>query len=257
MSILDLPDELILPIAHDITRLSDLNALVQTSRRFYRLFNLDLYRQDAQSHRMRYAKVFRQGSSHETKPSQENVNVKGFLAEAALDGVEVRHYICADQSLIPNAACLALRWGHDKVLFLLTKHGLSMEYPLDDGMTLLDMAVNYSRGSVIRMLIDMGVNPDQPHLGGHRQNNAFTPLYLALWLGHVEVAIILLEKGATVGKLSVLKELREGLIAHRGRLLGPKIISERLEICELLLGYSAEPGTLDASQRSPDKCHTD
>ena len=50
MSILDLPNELILLIAEDLARSSEWNALAKTCRRLYRLLNLGLYQRDVRLH---------------------------------------------------------------------------------------------------------------------------------------------------------------------------------------------------------------
>ena len=127
----------------------------------------------------------------------ENVNVKNFLTEVAEVAVQARPYIGADQSLVRNAACFALRWGHDKVVALLIKHGLSMGKVLENGTTLLEVAIRFDRESVVRMLIDMGANPNQLHPVWDMEDNSDMPLELACFLGHAKVARVLLEKGAS------------------------------------------------------------
>ena len=149
-----------LPIAENLTVLSELNALMQTSRRFHNLFNLELYERDVRSHRRPYDNMDLEGRN----PSQ--VNVEDFLIEAAKVGVEARPYVNSNRSLIRNAAYYAIRWGHEKALILLVKHGLRIEKYMHNGMSLLKMAMIYDRGNMVRILIDAGLNPNHHILGG-------------------------------------------------------------------------------------------
>jgi len=82
-------------------------------------------------------------------------------------------------------------------ILLLIKQGVNVNGTVNNGMTPLYIACHNGHVDVARMLLDKGAEVDRAETRG-----GWTPLHAACGNGHVDVALLLLEKGAEVNRAS-------------------------------------------------------
>lgn len=206
MALLSLPNELILHIMSFLHHESDINALVQTSRPLYNILNRDLYR-----HNVRY-----QQSSG--------------LAWAARHG-------CT------STVQMMFTEGAKRIT-----HGGEEWQPMH-------MAVIHGHADVVRLFLEEG-EPAQIDNGDNLCRSewadqsdprfddyldAWDPLELAIVYGQVSVARVLLEHGARIGEIEILRAAEIGVPEMMELFLEfkPDLLEEDIERFSGPLGYAA------------------
>ena len=259
MALPDLAYETILSIIANLPSISDINALVQTNRRLYKLLNVYLYRWDM---RRRYPPDNEHSADGEADDSmvwsseqrgQENVNLDGFLREGAQYGEKTQLYLQDSRFLINDAMFFAIRWGHDEIAALLLKHGISINLRLEHTLTPIQTAVKHGREMVVRLLLERGAD-FREHVRGNEDNmyGRGTPLHIACYLGHVEIAQLLLEHGADVNAYATYNELplHWALMSSQWFWGRQSNLVEMVQICKLLLDYGADTKARDNGGRN-------
>ena len=222
MSLLNLPNELILMIAESLEAECEINALVQTNRHLYGLLNLSLYRLNIQqngSSALLWAAQHGQGTTAKTLINERTreETVKGKIP-----------YVRTVPETNQTPLSLAAEHGHESIIsILLSQDSLDVNYgdylgrtPLFcaaknghstivqlllsakcvdahirsnkcfrpcPGQTPLLVAAEYGQDAVIKILLDRGIDPTE------KDSDGYTPLALAAENGHQSVVGLLLE----------------------------------------------------------------
>ena len=220
MSLSKLPSEILQLIADYLEELREMDALIRTNRHCYKCLNLYLYQCDVRDtpgwpyHR----------STGESRSLQE------FLARRATVGVPVEIYLQSDGSWIYSLT-FAIRWGHDEVARILLKHNVLTDWGWHRSPNYLHVllqAVRCNQLAILQALLDKGLDINE-----HDNCDGYfncTPLHLACRYGHVDIAEMLLKRGADT----------EALDYHGRRPLEWAVMIEPYPISE----FSQRPGGL-------------
>ncbi|CAI7614540.1 unnamed protein product [Penicillium pancosmium] len=187
MHLLDLPNELVIDIAHFIEDEYWLNTLVQTCKRFYLLLNHSLYELNVRNSRA-CALEWAAKNGHEE-------SARNSLQAGASPNVAVF------EEWLPMA--LASIHGHDAIVQLLIDYGVdpssteswmrdpSHEGESDDEGSPLLLAAGRGHESVVRLLISNGVQPDIRL----RFYDKISGLRVAARNGHLSIVKLLISLG--------------------------------------------------------------
>ena len=119
----------------------------------------------------------------------------------------------------------AARAGDVETVRALVESGVPAGAEHTWGMTALSVAAEHGRLDVVRFLLERGADPN-----AHYTFHDYRPIEVAVWRGHVEVAILLLENGAENREAALDAALRTGSLplAEAAIESGP-ILASRLE----------------------------
>jgi hypothetical protein len=93
--------------------------------------------------------------------------------------------------------------GHPRIVALLLGKGLLDPNKKFQWVSPLDIAIRYGRGSeIVRVILDAGAHPDGPHRDDEGSRVGL-PLKTAISVGNKDVVMLLLERGASVGRSPV------------------------------------------------------
>lgn len=172
MYLLHLPNELLQAISQNLGSLRDINALTQTNRQFYCVFNPYLYSSNIR-HQNSSALIW--AAEHGQLQTAENMIREGINVKSVAPlGIFPLHVAAFN--------------GHDKIVSLLVAHGAHPEQKGLFGRTPLHEAARAGRESVARFFIAQGVGPEPIDADGR------TPLHVATCGGHEKVVKVLLNK---------------------------------------------------------------
>ncbi|CAG7941765.1 unnamed protein product [Penicillium nalgiovense] len=180
MTLLSLPNELLLAISETQDYQRDINAFARTSRRCYTLLNPFLYTYNVRQH---------QGSALHWAASQGQLRT---AQESLRQGAQIdsRDRKTGKTPLIQSVHC-----DHADIVALLLAHGADPHAKGDGGPNdAIRSAVIRNKAAVARVLLDNGVDPN---LTSHRGSL----LHLAAETAHNNreaVARVLIEKGANI-----------------------------------------------------------
>jgi ankyrin repeat protein len=177
MSLLDLPNELLLSIVGNLTRESDINALVQTNRRLYYTLNLFLYRFSVargNNSALRWAAL------HGFYPLVQTLLNLGANPRATprnSSHVTALHMACAN--------------GHQSIVEALIQSGADVNAKTTTGITPLHEAIAEGFEGIARILLENGADfmkklPDKNHS---------TVLHIASYFGYTNIVQLLLNIG--------------------------------------------------------------
>lgn len=172
MYLLHLPNELLQVIFQDLGSLRDINALAQTNRQFYSVFNPHLYSSNIRHHN---SSALIWAAEHGQMQTAKNM---------IREGVNVKSV--APLGMVPLH--IAAFNGHDKMTSLLVAHGAHPEQKGLFGRTPLHEAARAGREAVAKFFIGQGVDPEPIDADGR------TPLHAATCGGHEKVVKVLLKK---------------------------------------------------------------
>jgi len=177
MTLNRLADEILILITKHICDEKDLNALVQTNRRFYNVLNASLYRHN---YHHSGGSAFFWGIQH-----GQEATVRHAIAEGSLQ---------TRNSLGEGPLVVAARYGQLSILkFLLNCSDSHLDINDQDkeGRTALSWAAaNGDRAITQQLLSHSQCQPDLPSKGGQ------TPLTFAALFGHIDVVELLLSASA-------------------------------------------------------------
>ncbi|KAF4452578.1 hypothetical protein F53441_4597 [Fusarium austroafricanum] len=182
MSLEKLATEIIEMIAKNLTTTSHLNAFCKTNRRFYLMFNDDIYKKDVIStHPYFNYESLRWGSS------------EGLFSvvERSLDqGGNVNHTV--DWKKDETAIFLAVKNQYLDIVELLIARGADINRRNKTGDNLVYFAVTTGNYNLVKLLLDHGVDPNS-HADGD-----VPPLLLAVRRGYLEIVKLLFDRGAYI-----------------------------------------------------------
>lgn len=116
------------------------------------------------------------------------------------------------------------RWGKlDDVKAMLDRDPSLLEKPNDLGKTPLFFAVTFDQMDVAKLLVDRGANINAKDITG------LTPLHVAAFMGHKDMVVFLLEKGVPIESLDNFGDTPLHVAAYK----------DRPEVFELLLSRGA------------------
>ena len=227
----------------------DLNALVRTSRYLHESLNLYLYHHDAQSRDWLWAGF---------DSTEKEFCLKSIIYEWPSTRVAANIYFRNDGCPINLAVFHAIKWGHDEIVHLFLKHSIVewTHIKAPNGLNicatnLFHEAVRYNRLAMLPYLVEHGCDVNEKY--PFQKYAEGTPLHVACYLGHVEIARYLLENGAdprahAFGSITPLQwamgpDCRYGW-GRKGRLV------KTLQIVELLNSYGVT--SHDSTQNWPD-----
>lgn len=228
ISLLDLPNELLLWIAGNLKQRRQLNAFARTNRRLYSLLNAYLYRHNVEkenSSALFWAAKHGQEATAKMLLLSEGADVRA----TTRDGVR--------QTALHQAS---LR-GHVRIVEILIRNGADVEAEDCAGMTSLHLAVRRRFKSVTRMLLENGADIRKPYPFSYH-----TVLHEATW-GSVAMVQLLLEKGADIEALDENKQtpLHYAVGLHRSHWRG------NLAIVRYLIENHANPHARDIHGQTP------
>ncbi|KAK5987226.1 Ankyrin repeat domain-containing protein 50 [Cladobotryum mycophilum] len=241
MSFSRIPSELIRAVAAQLVREADINALAQTSRRFYDIVDKYLYRSNRNT-KVRSALAWAAGFGRlatAKKALRLGANIKACwgtwepLHAAVANGHGDVVELLLEHGALPNKEeggllCEAAGEGHGDVVALLIRHGLEVDGQSFICETPLMAAATFAHESVVVLLLRLGANPHpleadarSPLMcaaqGGsvactelilrqgvdvnHHRNNYESALYWAVRKGHTGVIEVLLRNGAHIDRL--------------------------------------------------------
>lgn len=226
MSLLNLPNEVILLLVPHLEYENEINALCRTTRRFYALLNPILYKRSL---------------------TQQN---GGYTLEwAAINGSAPTARLVLEAGA-PPAACGGEPWqpfalaaihGHSEIIRLLYDHGVgpcsinnNWKNDIDDGNRAnweeghpLSMAASHGHVSVVNLLLGYGMRPDLTT--GHNEER--TSIHLAAKNGHLDVVRALSDAGSAINALDGQGATPLAFAAWNGH----------LDIVQFLLSRGADP----------------
>lgn len=94
-----------------------------------------------------------------------------------------------------TALWLAVEWGHDEAVDVLLNHGAQVFTQQETGGTPLHGAAKGNKLQILKRLLEA---PHAEKCLEHKNKTGDTPLWLALFHGHVECADVLLDRGASL-----------------------------------------------------------
>lgn len=188
MTLLILPNELLLAIAEAQECQRDINAFARTSRRCYTLLNPFLYAYNVRQH---------QGSALHWATSQGQLRTAEESLRQGAD-IESWHRKTGKSPLIQSAHC-----GHADIVALLLAHGANPHAKSGGGTKdAITTAVFRNRAAVTSILLDNGVDVNLADYKG-------SLLHLAAEKWHnsrAAVARVLIEKGANLESMNDVKQ---------------------------------------------------
>lgn len=210
MSLLRLPNELILDIADFLDDETSINALLLTCRRFAALLHNSLYKANAQGH---------------------NSKALGWAAEHGIEGtaryaiqfgspVDIQHYV--PEIGRHTAFAIACYFGHESIVRLLLEYGAEVGTAqvnilrpwnqrgwaeLDPQFaTALTLAVMSGRKNIVKLLLS---KEHSVRRADHTRN--WTPIYAAMKNGHISIVRLLVKRGWPLDlEYSLFRMAREG-----------------------------------------------
>jgi ankyrin repeat protein len=153
MTLLDLANELLLSIAGNLTRESDINALAQTNRRLYSLLNLVLYRYAVQRH------------NHSALHWAAFHGFSSIVCMLLAEGASVRATTIRSKR---TALHLASAAGHLPIVEALIQMGANVNAQSSTGTTPLHGAVSGGFEGVTQALLENGADYMKTLPGGNR-----------------------------------------------------------------------------------------
>lgn len=220
MSLNSLPNELLLSVADNLDRHSDINAFARSSRRLYGLLNKILYRLNNVHTGRRPALLWAAERGREA------------TAQFALDGgwnVDIKK----EDPERPTALHVACAKGHLSIVSLLISRGASINATTRKGLTPLHVACYYKHAPIVEFLLDNGANI------AARDTQHQTPLHCAVRNSDFHNCM---RRAGEYVKFSWVC----GLYNHRATAWG-----DDSGTVELLLARNADPTVLDGSRQSP------
>ncbi|KAJ5997031.1 hypothetical protein N7522_008691 [Penicillium canescens] len=256
MPLLDLPNEILLTIAEPLGSQKDINALAQTNRHFYSLFNPFLYAHNVKYHRgyaLEWAAA--RGVLESVKESiRQGAQIHlGYSSQALLNAANYGHAKIAAYLISLGAnphseergviSRTPIEWAilhnHSKVVKLLIENGVHPNTKDKNGQSLLHLAAKFSprnHEAVTRILIAKGANIEAENL------LVETPLRVACASGSLEVALCLIENGA---------EINHRDQNNNGTLLHLAALKNKVQIAKMLLEKGASIEAKDSYGCTP------
>lgn len=182
MLLAELVDELLLSVAVHLSE-AELNALAQTSRRFYATLNRDLYRRNARDSHCSalfwaachgYTKVVQLCLDTGAPPSSRMKRSKMYSFRG------------------PTPLHCAVRWEHEDVVRVLCASGADMDIRDESGQSPLLLAVMFRQMPIVRILVEAGADVHT------RDIYSCTPLLKAAKDDSDEISRFLIDSGAEV-----------------------------------------------------------
>lgn len=259
MTLLVLPNELLLAIAEILHSQPDINALARTNCRCYDLLSPVLYAYNVQNHHgdaLRWAATHGQPEAAR-KSLQQGANIEleekkskfrplmqaarhGYADVVALLVAHGANLHAKDAFFSRNAITWAVFRNKTDVLRVLLDHGIDPNYQGMEGYKLLHLAAQdyaQSREPLTRLLVSRGADIEATRYG----HPSTTPLHISCISNSVEVARCLIECGANLDKLTSKGETLLHLSASKGH----------VEIVELLLEKGADIAWTDNEGYTP------
>ena len=216
MSLLGLANELLLSIAENLSRESDINALTCINRRLYSLLNLYLYRYQIQSSNKAllwgvYYRIF--NTVRTALDVGANVRATNKKCQTVLHLASARGHLSIVNALIQSDADvnaqtstgttplhIAVEYGFERITQALIENGADFRTtrPGWQRSTVLHIASFFGFTPIVQLLLTKGMNIEV------KDKDWQTPLHYAvkvdeqtnIWKGNIETVIILLEKKA-------------------------------------------------------------
>ncbi|EEH35089.1 hypothetical protein PAAG_06136 [Paracoccidioides lutzii Pb01] len=207
-----LPNEIILQVA-DLLAVTEINAVAQTNKRFYRLLNPYLYRQDvfsAEHLALNFALRPDPATTHWKRQGPDDDLYEFYHPTSSINSITFSNnpdLLTRDAIIrlsVENGADLKSKWTSDNFLFdivcasqecnfwLLMKHGADVHATSPDKQTLLHEAVKGPRTKILRYLIKEGLDVNA------RDSLGTTPLCLAAEHLNDRAIRLLIDNGADV-----------------------------------------------------------
>ncbi|KAJ5804844.1 hypothetical protein N7474_010731 [Penicillium riverlandense] len=225
MSILTLPNELLLLIMEQLETEKEIFALLQVNRRLYEISMPLLYQHNVQ---------YLAGSAlHRCAASGQQIGIQRLL-EFHADPNTI------DEDGIQPLA-LAINGGHRDIISLLIENGASLQ--MEDFLP-IHHAVSLDNHVVVQMLLEYGGDINAADQFG------CTALYQAVEYGHQDIAELLLYHGADVDMTGLdTEETRSFRVSplHAAADVGNKNMS----FFDLLFKYGADPNPVDDEGKTP------
>lgn len=256
MALLGLPNELTLLIAQFLEDDCDLNALLQTCRRYFLLLRKYLYQHDVKHFHATAlewaAKTGQEAAARQAleagAPSNAVFNEEFVpMALACIYGHEDVVRLLLDYGVDPNPVSgwanfnedhdyaetdawgypllMAAHRGHESIVKLLLARGAAPDNPTEDGDTPLHRAVVNGHLSIVKMLVTAGADIN------FCKSYGSTPLGAAVLKGNIDVVRFLIEMGAQKERANSIWEIPLCLAAGEGH----------IEIIKMLLEHGANP----------------
>ncbi|KOS48725.1 hypothetical protein ACN38_g270 [Penicillium nordicum] len=225
MSLLNVPDEVILHLVPHLGYENEINVLCRTTRRFYALLNPVLYKRS----------ITQRNGGHS-------------LEWAAMNGSSPTARLTLEAGA-PPAACGGEPWqpfalaaihGHIEIIRLLYEHGVDpcsinndWKNDIDEGNHQnkeqghpLSMAASHGHVSIVNLLLKYGMRPDL--ITGHNER---TSIHLAAKNGHIDVVRVLSDAGSPINAQDRNGSTPLAFAAWNGH----------LDIVQFLLSRGADP----------------
>ncbi|KAJ5736256.1 ankyrin repeats (3 copies) domain-containing protein [Penicillium malachiteum] len=222
ISLLSLPNELLLMVANELTETCCINALVQVNRRFYQLLNLELYRHDARNRDTALHWAIRNGSRR--------------TADVAIRaGCDIERFLNNTTPLMAAAKAKTQAKKKKKINFLkmLLEKGANPNTQDSRGRTALNFAVQNNNNDRILVLLGKGANPNTQDVQGS------SPLHTPHLLPKVVETLL------TYGANPSIQNHRLGSPLHVAA------TQLNLSVVRSLLKAGADPSALDYDGKSP------
>ncbi|PKY01978.1 ankyrin [Aspergillus campestris IBT 28561] len=208
MALTTLPNELLLAITSNLTDQSDLNALVQTSRRLYETLDEELYRlnvEDGNSSALLWASLHgHEASVRKLLRLKADVNACTSMRETTLPAaISVENASIVTRNLqqeitkgrarlIASPLLYAAAMNHTAIMRLLIDAGAEVHRRHGCHRIPIMAAADQGRVDALEMLLDAGADIEA------HGTNCNTPVSLAASKGHLAAVKALLARGATV-----------------------------------------------------------
>ncbi|OKO99220.1 Ankyrin-1 [Penicillium subrubescens] len=244
MSLLGLPNELLLMIAEQMSSSKDINAMAQADRFTYALLNKYLYDQN----------IRKSGSSALLWAAKHGQ--LGTAQRLIKGGANIETY---PGPLFQRPLHVAATYGNVEVAQLLVDHGAKITFLDGHFKTALHHAAENGHAAIVQMLLRHG------HLLMEQTNHLVpeTPLHQAAKYGHAEIVRLLLAAGCKVNvtkfgtgetALHLSLEHFKHQIRHKGK--GKKISvkkrdARKAKTAVLLIEHGADVRALPRSNKTP------
>jgi ankyrin repeat protein len=185
MTLLILPNELLLSIAETLESQPNINALAKTNRRCYNLLNSFLYAYNARHYN---SSALHWAATHGQPATAQ---------ESLRQGADVES---KDQATDSRPLIQASRSGHADIVSLLVAHGANLHAKnTRTSKDAITIAVTRNKTAVVRILLDHGVDPDSEDSRGFKLLHLAAQEYPS---SREALARVLVEKGADLESVS-------------------------------------------------------